>query len=157
MKSSFGIVVIFFATHKSPELRFQLLPIWQIQLISAYEDLVGDILQCIMHNQFILVSTKNDADRLSIPLRIHLLTVVIQIEVHLSDILMLNFPTFQVNQNKALQDPMVEYQIDLICPSANHHFLLSSHISETLLQVTPVPNTRCLARASDINQPVYEP
>ena len=25
------------------------------------------------------------------------------------------------------------------------------------LQVTPVPNTRCLARASDINQPVYEP
>ena len=28
---------------------------------------------------------------------------------------------------------------------------------EKRLQVTPVPNTRCLARASDINQPVYEP
>ena len=29
--------------------------------------------------------------------------------------------------------------------------------TESSLQVTPVPNTRCLARASDINQPVYEP
>ncbi len=84
-----------------------------------------------MHNQFILIGTKNDADWLGVPFRIHLLTVVIQIEVHLPDIFMLNLSTFQVDQNKALQNPMVENQIDLIYPSANHHFLLSSYICET--------------------------
>ena len=36
-------------------------------------------------------------------------------------------------------------------------YFIAGPEGEFLLQVTPVPNTRCLARASDINQPVYEP
>ena len=44
---------------------------------------------------------------------------------------MLDLPAFQVNQNKAFQNPMVEYQIDLVWPSTNNSFLLPLQFTNT--------------------------
>ena len=38
-----------------------------------------------------------------------------------------------------------------------HFLLLVKNIDAVALLFTPEPDTRCLARVSDINQPVYEP
>ena len=59
-------IVVYLAVHESPELRLQLFAVRQIQLISAYKDLICYVLQCVMHDQFILICTKDNANRLGI-------------------------------------------------------------------------------------------
>ncbi len=57
-------IVVYLAVHESPELRLQLFTVWQIQLIPAYKDLICYVLQCVKYDQFILICTKDNANRI---------------------------------------------------------------------------------------------
>ena len=65
---------------------------------------------------------------------IHFLLVVVEIEIHLSDIFVLDLTDLQIDKHKAFQDTMIENEIDLIRPACNDHLLLSADISESLAE-----------------------
>ena len=86
----------------------------------------------ILHDQLVLIGAEDDSDRLRVAFGVHLLAVVVQVEVHLTNILMLHLAALQVNKNEAFQDAMIEDKIDLVRPSADDHFLLATDIGKAL-------------------------
>ena len=96
----------------------------------AHKHLICDILERIVHDQLVLICAKDNSNRLCIPFRIHLLPIIIQIEIHLTNVFMKNFSALQINQHKAFQNPVIKNQIDLIGSSAYNHLLLSANIGE---------------------------
>ena len=126
------IFYLFLITHKSSELSFKLFSVRQIQLIAAYKKLIGDILESILHDQLVLICTEYQAYRFGVTLSIHFLLVVVEIEIHLSNIFMLNLTNLQIDKNKAFQDTMIKNEIDLIRSACNNDFLLSADIGKAL-------------------------
>lgn len=131
-RAAFILSLLVRIAHVSSEFCFQLPPVWQIELIPADENLIGDVLQGILHNQPVLIGSEYDADGLGVALSIHFLAVIIQIEVHLSDIFMLNLAALEVDEYEAFQNPVIENEIYFIVSPADHHFLLPPHIGEAL-------------------------
>ena len=76
------------------KFRFKLIPIWQVQLVAAHKDLIGYILESIVHHQFVLICSHNYTDGLSISFCVHFFPVIIQVKIHLSDIFVLNLAAF---------------------------------------------------------------
>ena len=123
----FSVVSLPFVVQKSADFVFKLLPVREIELIPADEKLIGNILCCVFDHEFVLVCAKYNADRFSVTLGIHLLSVVIKIQVHLTDIFVLHLSAFQIYQNKTLQYPMVKHEVNFKYPSANIDSLLPSY------------------------------
>ena len=59
---------------------------------------------------------------------------IIQIEIHLTNISMLYFCSFQINQNIAFQYGIIKYQIHLETSTSYWYNILSSHECETSAQ-----------------------
>lgn len=112
-------------------LAFQLFPVRQVQLIAADEQLIGNILRRVFHHQLVFVCSQNNTDWFCIPLSIHFLPVIIQVQIHLPDIFMLNFTTFQIDQDKTFQNTMIKYEIHLKNSAADIDTLLSAYIGES--------------------------
>lgn len=83
-----------FALRESPDFLFQLLPVGQIQLISAYKKLIRNILGSISDHQFILIGSHNNSNGFCISFRVHFFSVIVQVQIHLADIFMLDFTPF---------------------------------------------------------------
>ena len=90
-------------THIASEFCFELFSIRQVELITAHKDLVGNILERVLHDQLVLIGTEYDADRFRVALCIHFLPIIVQIEIHLADVLVLDFTALKVDQYKAFQ------------------------------------------------------
>ena len=117
--------------HIAPEFCFKLFSSRQVELITAHKDLVGNVLERVLHDQLVLIGTEYDADRFRVALRVHFLPIVVQVEVHLANVLVLDFTTLEIDQHKAFQNAMVKNEIDFVSSAADHHFLLSTDIGET--------------------------
>ena len=86
--------------HIASEFRFKLFSIRQVELITAHKDLVGNVLERVLHDQLVLIGTEYNADRFCVALGIHFLPIVVQIEVHLADILVLDFTALEIDQHE---------------------------------------------------------
>ena len=117
--------------HIASEFRFKLFSIRQVELITAHKNLVGNVLERVLHDQLVLIGTEYDADRFCVTLSVHFLPIVVQIEVHLADVLVLDFTALEVDQYKAFQNAMVKNEIDFVSPATDHQLLLSPDIGET--------------------------
>lgn len=121
-------------SHESRKLRLKLFPVRQIELIPADKDLIGNALQGVLHDQLVPISAEHDPDGFSITIGIHFLSVIVQVEIHLPDVLMLDLTTLQIYQHEALEDAMVEHEVYFIGSPTNRHALLPPDIGEALPQ-----------------------
>ena len=71
-----------------------------------------------------LVRTEDDADGRVVAL-VHLLAgVVVDVHLHLSDVLMGKIARFEVNEDEAFQDIVIEYEVDMEVPPVEVDVLL---------------------------------
>ena len=66
-----------------------------------------------MHQGFTLISTQKDSNRRIIVLLHHISCVIVNIHLHLPDVLMGKVARFQVNQDKAFENIIVENEINI--------------------------------------------
>ena len=128
----FSGVSLRFVIQKSADFILQLFPVREIQLILAYKQLVGNVLRRVFDHKLVFVCAKHNADGFIITFGIYLFTVIVQIHVHLADVLVLHLSPFQIYQYVALQYRMVKHNVDLKYSSAYIDSLLPSHKCEPL-------------------------
>ena len=121
--------------HIASEFRFKLFSIRQVELITAHKNLVGNVLERVLHDQLVLIGTEHDADRFRVALGVHFLPIVVQVEIHLADVLVLDFTTLEINQHKAFQNTVVKDEVNFVCSATDHHLLLSADIGEAFAKL----------------------
>ena len=97
-------------SHKPPEFCLQLFSIREVQLVSANKHLIGNVLQRVLHDQFVLISPEDTSDRFRVALRVHVCAVIIQIEIHLPDILVIHLATGRQSSAARQNDSMSKVQ-----------------------------------------------
>ena len=80
--------------------------------IFACEDLRVVFRQGHFDNGIVLILAENDANRRIFFRQLHFAVVVVNIHLHLSDVLMLQLSDFQIEQHKAAEQAVIEHQID---------------------------------------------
>ena len=100
-----------FLLHDRVHPSLKILTFRQVMLITRCKKIVGDAFQCVLHDYLIFFRSEHDANVWIVVRLADLMLEVIQIEVHLSDVFMLYFTPFEINQYIAFQNAMVEHQI----------------------------------------------
>ena len=90
----------------------QLIFVGQIQLVFAHEEAVGYPLRRELHDQIVLVGPQDDAHGLGIATATDFRFEVVQIHVHLPDVLVPDHAALEVDENEALEQEIVEHEID---------------------------------------------
>ena len=80
----------------------------EVELISADEELVSDAFQGILNGQLVFLRTEDDAERLVVSFGADSMFEVVEIEVHLADILVLHTVFLEVDEAVCLQYDVVE-------------------------------------------------
>ena len=68
----------------------------------------------VFDNRVVPLGAKHDTDSWIIGFCAYILLEIASIEIHLSDVLISQFPDFQINQHKAFEDEVIEYKIDIV-------------------------------------------
>lgn len=95
-------------------LRAQFFLRGQVQLVFAGKKLLIAVENGILGNILIRVGAKDDADCWVIALAALQFIVHTDIHIHLPYVLMGNFAGFQIDQHKALEDIVVEHEVDVV-------------------------------------------
>ena len=109
-------------------------PVGQVELVSAYEKLVVDAFECVLHSEAVFLCAQNDAEGVVVSLGTDLVLEVVEIEVHLADILMLNALFFEVHKAICLKNYIVEHQVNVEVPSSKRDVLLPAHKCKAFAQ-----------------------
>ena len=73
--------------NKASQLFAELLLVGEVELVLAYKQLVGDALQRIFHEDLVFVCPKHDAYRVGVARGADLVLKVVEVKVHLPNIL----------------------------------------------------------------------
>ena len=88
-----------------------------------------------MHYELVFICAENDTYRLGIAFGVHLFAVVIEIEIHLADVLVLNLTAFKVDKHEAFKNTMIKHKVNFIRSAADCHFLLPTDIGKALAEL----------------------
>ena len=83
----------------------------QIQLVFLHEKRFFDSRGCIFHQFLACLGAHQNAYRRIVAFFHYVLTVVSQVQVHLRNVVVLDFVCLEVNQHVALENPVVKDQI----------------------------------------------
>ena len=78
------------------------LTVREVELITADEELVGDSFQSILHDQPVFLRSEDDAEWLIVSFCANFVFEVVEVEVHLADILMLYAVFLEVDETVCL-------------------------------------------------------
>lgn len=108
-----SFMAAFFSGKLEGEFEFaaQFLAIGQVELVFLDEELAVHLVGGVFDKQFVLVPGENDADGRIVARDIFFLGEVAEVKIHLANVVVLDFVQFQINQNEAAQDAMVEHEV----------------------------------------------
>jgi len=98
--SSLTPVIHSFLINKQPQFFFQQLFVRQIELVLGDKKLVGDRAGGVFHQDLILIRSQDNADGGLIIGYIFFAFKIIEIKVHLADVLVVDFAGFQIDEDK---------------------------------------------------------
>src|SRR5574337_1100179 len=99
----------------------------QIEFVTGREYLVVSFRQSEAYDRVALIRAQHDADGWILDFSRHFPLIVVDVHLHLSEILMGKLSDLEVDQHKTSRQPVVEYQIDEEMPSVQCYPLLSRH------------------------------
>ena len=100
---------------KIPQIQFslQFFLRWHVGHILRGVDLCIAFRQCVTHEHVALIGTEQDANRRIVAF-VHLLAgVVVDIHLHLTNVLMGKIFCFEIDQNETFQDIIVKHEVDV--------------------------------------------
>ena len=120
--------------HHRLQLSLQFLRVGEVQLVLGDEKLVGDAAEGVFHQYFVFVGAEDDADGVGVAFHVLLSAEVVEVHVHLADVLVLHFAGFQVEQHEAAQYAVVEHQIHAVVAVVERDAKLPPHEREALAE-----------------------
>ena len=97
----------------------------QIKQIFRQQYLIGNAGGGVFDKEMIFVSAEDDADRLVVTFDIFFLGEIIQVQVHLPNILMIDFAALEVDHHKAFQNAVIKQQVGIEMLSGYAHSVLA--------------------------------
>lgn len=107
---------------------------WQ-QLVFGHTDRVGFALEGKLHFHIVFLGAEDDADRGIVVWRPLVGIEQIEVEVHLAGVLRLELADFQFDRHQALEEAMVEEQIDEVLLRSSHHPILAADEAEAIAEL----------------------
>ena len=107
------------------------IPVRQVQLVPAYEELVIDTFERVLYGETVLFGAQNDSKGLVIALGTYLMLEIVEIEVHLANVFVLYTVFFKVDQAVRLEDYIVEHKVDMEVPPSEGDVILPSYEGES--------------------------
>ena len=104
----------------------------QSQLVLGSKYLIVQASQDVSGKKIIFPCAKNQTDGIIFIRLFFILPVVIQIKIHLSGVGMVEFPSFQVDENKTPKQAVIENQVDIIMAIGDGYPLLAGHERKSL-------------------------
>ena len=95
----------------------QLLFCGQVQLVLRGKNLAIVFRQRVAHHDVVFVGAKQHADGRFFKVGLHVAVVVVDVHLELPQILVRDFVNFDVEQDEALQQPIVEHALRIWCGS----------------------------------------
>ena len=103
-------------------------------MIFLDEELAAHLVGGVFHQQFVFVACENDANRRVVALGIFLVSEVAEVEIHLADVVVLDFFELQIDQNKTAENAVVENQIDAVVGVIDRYPILPTDKGEAFAE-----------------------
>ena len=116
-------------------MSLKFLALGKIKLVTRHKKLIVYALQSIFHQYFILLCAQDNSNRRIVVRLANLIFEIIQIEIHLANVTVLDFCTFQINQDITFQNGVIEYHIHFEAFASYRYDVLTSHEGETSAQL----------------------
>jgi len=117
------------------EAGFEFLFGGQVELIFLNEKLAVHLVGGVFHEQFILVAGEDDADGRVVARGVFLGGEVAEIHIHLADVVVLNLVDFEVDEDEAAEDAVVEDEVHPVVGVVEGDAILSANESEAFAQL----------------------
>ena len=94
------------------QLAAEFFPVGQVKLVFLNKELAVHLVGGVFDEEFVFSTAEDDADGRVVAFRILLGGEVAEVEIHLADVVVLHVVHFQINENEAAEDAVVEDEIN---------------------------------------------
>ena len=101
-------------------------------MVFGDEELAVHAVGGVLDQQFVLVAAEDDADGRVVAFDVFLVGEVAEIEVHLADVVVLDFSQLEVDEHETTENAVVEDQVDSIVSVVDGHPVLPADEGEAL-------------------------
>lgn len=116
------------------QLAAKFFPVGQVKLVFLNEELTVHFVGGVFHEEFVFAPTEDDADGRVVAFRVFLCGKIAEVQVHLPDVVVLHVVHFQVNENEAAEDAVVEDEVDPVVGVVQGDAVLSTDEGEAFAQ-----------------------
>ena len=121
MESEFEFAAEFFA-------------VGEVELVFLDEELAIHLVGGVFDKQLVFVPGEDDADGRVVAFAIFLGGEVAEVEIHLADVMVLDFLELQIDEDEASQDAVIKDEIDAVVGVVDRHTVLAADEGEAFSQ-----------------------
>lgn len=116
------------------EFAAEFFAIGKIELVFLDEELAIHFIGGVFDKQFVFVAGEDDTDGRVVAFAVFLGGEVAEVEIHLADVVVLDFLELQIDEDEASQDAVVKDEIDAVVGVIDRHAVLAADEGEAFAQ-----------------------
>ena len=116
------------------EFAAEFFAVGKIELVFLDEELAIHLIGRVFDKQLVFVAGEDDADGWVVAFGVFLGGEVAEVEIHLADVVVLDFLEFQIDKDEASQDAVVKDEIDAVVGVVDRHAVLAADEGEAFAE-----------------------